>query len=87
MSDVRVIRLRDAGPLHSALLDACPPSDSGVVSVGVLAGWLGVTAAAVYKWINEGKVPPARVPELLRLQREHFGEVRVGESRLNPIFD
>lgn len=86
MSDVRVIRLRDAGPLHDALLSACPPNADGVVSVGVLADWLDVTTAAVYKWISEGKVPPARVPELLRLQRQHFGEVRVGEATLNPLF-
>ncbi|WP_299310688.1 hypothetical protein [uncultured Halomonas sp.] len=86
MSEVRVIQLRDVGPLHSALLRACPPNEGRVVSVGVLAGWLGVTTAAIYKWISEGQVPPARVPELIRLQREHFGEVRVHEGELNPIF-
>lgn len=86
MPETRVVQLRDVGPLHGVLLRACPPNKSGVASVRVLAEWLGMTPAGVYKWIHRGEVPASRVPELLRLQREHFGEVRVREGELNPIF-
>lgn len=88
MTDViRVVQFREISPLHTALLRLCPPNNRDVVSVSVLAQHLGVTGAAIYKWIKEDRVPPARVPELMRLQRQHFGEIRVRESELNPIFD
>jgi len=86
MTAIRALKLKDAGPLHDKLLAACPPAPDGTVSVSILAARLGVSTAAIYKWIHEDRVPPARVPELVRLQRDAYGEVRVAAEDLNPIF-
>lgn len=84
MTQVR--KFKDVGPLHQTLLDLCPPDSDGQVSVAVLANWIGVSAYAVYKWIHDNKVPAQRVPGLVALQKEHFGEVRVAAAKLNPLF-
>ncbi len=73
--------------LHERLSSICPdPTVPKRSRIPALARRMEMTSAGVYKWINEGKVPPARVPELVRMQEEVFGRVRVTAGQLNPIF-
>lgn len=72
-------RHRDLGALQTLLLTACPPAKDGRVSIPVLAKRLGVSNQYVYKWINEGKVPPAYVTKIVTL-----GEGRVELEQFHP---
>lgn len=72
--------------LHHNLVRLCPPNRRGKRSVRILAEWLGISAWAAYKWVRAGAVPPHRVPDLLQLQRDHFGEVIVPARDLNELF-
>lgn len=76
----------DTNKLHHNLVRLCPPDHNDRKSIRVLAERLGLSAWAVYKWVNAGNVPPARIPGLLQLQREHFGEVVVPARDLNELF-
>lgn len=84
MNEVRQVKVISS--LQGALLDACPPTADGKVSIPILAGWLGISTWAVYKWLHDGKVPPARVQQIIDLQQNRFGEVRVDKAALNPLF-
>lgn len=46
------------GPLHELLLQACPPDDKGRKSIVHLADLLGCSHQYVYRWIENGRIPP-----------------------------
>ena len=47
------------------LLRACPPNEFGEKSITVLAIKLGLSAWAVHKWANRGKLPPNRARDIV----------------------
>jgi len=56
----------DLGPLHQILLKACPPAKNGPGSIQTtLAPALKVTHQYVYRWIEEGRVPPKFVSKIV----------------------
>jgi len=60
-----VVRHRNKGALHDLLLRACPPNEFGEKSITVLAIKLGLSAWAVHKWANRGKLPPNRARDIV----------------------
>lgn len=60
-------RHKNLGELHTLLLTACPADETGRVSIPVLAKNLGVSNQYLYKWINDKKVPPGYVRQLVEL--------------------
>lgn len=64
--------------LHSLLLKACPPEKEGPGSIrGTLAPALKVSYQYVYRWIEQNKLPPKFVKQLLEI-----GEGRVTQEEL-----
>ena len=70
--DIR--RRKELGNLQNLLLQACPPDKNGKASVPVLARQLGISHQYVYRWIEMDRVPPAFVPEMVRVSQ---GRVRL----------
>lgn len=60
-----VVRHKDKGALQSLLLRACPPNQDGEKSITILANVLGLSAWAVHKWCNRGKIPPNRARDIV----------------------
>lgn len=53
-------------PLHALLIKACPPDKDGPGSIRkTLAPALGVTHQYIYRWIENGKVPPKFVKAIV----------------------
>lgn len=51
-------RYKELGPLHDLLLKACPPDAKSKRSIPVLAKFLGCSHQYIYRWIEDGKIPP-----------------------------
>ncbi len=62
-----ILRHKNLGLLHDLLLKACPPAPDGTKSITVMAAHMGVTAWAVHKWIQKGKIPPLRAVDAVDL--------------------
>lgn len=60
-------RHKNLGKLQTLLLSACPPAESGRVSIPVLAKHLNVSNQYVYKWISDQRVPPAFAKRIVEL--------------------
>lgn len=68
---------KDLGALHRLLLKCCPPvrrdkvtglllpDPNGVQSISHLAELRGISAYAIYKWIEQGKIPPLQASEIV----------------------
>lgn len=64
-----VRRFKEAGPLHDLLIQACPPSRDGSQSIPLLAEKLKMTPQGIYKWIQNGRVPPRQAVRVVQLSR------------------
>lgn len=60
-------RYKDLGPLQELLLNACPPDERGKRSIPVLARALKVSHQYIYRWIEDGVVPPKFVSRIVAL--------------------
>ena len=70
----------DLGPLQQILLKACPAGENCGGSIKTtLAPALGVSHQYVYRWIEEGRVPPKFVKKIVDL-----AEGRVSVEELLP---
>ena len=61
------MRKRHLGPLHDLLLATCPREPDGVASIAKIGELLGMSGAAVYKWIEKGRLPGKRARALTAL--------------------
>ncbi len=61
-------RRRELGPLHDLLLGVCPREPDGVASIPKLARLIGVSAAAIYRWIDKNEVPGKRARQMTELE-------------------
>jgi hypothetical protein len=77
-----VVRHKKGGPLHDLLLHACPPNERGEKSITVLAESFDppISAWAIHKWVQKGKIPPARAVEIVDLS-----EGRVTLASFSPF--
>ena len=74
---MKTSRYKELGPLHDLLLEACPPDEKGRKSIVGLANRLGCSHQYVYRWIENGRIPPAYVKQIVELEgvtvtREQF---------------
>ena len=60
-------RYKDLGPLQDLLLRACPPDERGKTSIPALARALKISHQYIYRWIDEGIVPPKFVSRIVAL--------------------
>lgn len=80
MTEPKIKRIKDCGPLHRLLLRACPPhrrvrdkdgkwgyepDKNGTKSIAILAHTLKMSAWGVQKWCKEDRVPPRRVTQMV----------------------
>lgn len=69
--------------LHALLLLCCPRVKMTRPNIRLLATHMGITHAAIYKWIDARKVPPRQVPRLVQLSNG-----RVTQEQFHPyVFD
>ena len=74
---MKTSRYKELGPLHDLLLEACPPDAKGRKSIVGLATLLDCSHQYVYRWIENGRVPPQFVKKIVELEgsnvtREQF---------------
>ena len=74
MSDT--IRMTNLGPLHDLLLKACPPSESNMRSIPILALAIEYTPQGLYKVIRKGKVTPQLAAKIVDASK---GEVSLDD--------
>lgn len=56
--------------LRGVLLKACPPDpDTGQRSVLILAGLMGLTTEALFKWIRLNKIPPLQAAKVVDVSK------------------
>lgn len=60
-------RLSEGGPLQDLLLKICPPNKEGVKSITVLADAMGISSQAIYRWIDNKRIPSAKTKTLVKL--------------------
>ncbi len=60
------VRVSEDDPLGSLLIRCCPPTRQGLSgSIARVAEYLEMTRAGIYRWINEGRVPPRQAKRLV----------------------
>lgn len=73
-------------PLTKLMLRAVPPNEHGSRTVTHLAKLMKLTRAALYKWIDQQKLPPERVVQIVSISEiESFddkGQPILGEARV-----
>ena len=73
-------------PLTKLLLKAAPPNEDGKPTLTGLCKELKITRWAMYKWINNQKIPPARVVQIVKVSAlgriGEDGKREVGEPRV-----
>ena len=62
-------RLTEGGPVQAILLKVCPPNKEGIKSITVLAEAMGISAQAIYRWIENERIPQAKVRALVELSQ------------------
>jgi len=70
----KIRRYKDLGTLQTLLLKACPPDAKGKKSIPLLAQALHVSHQYVYRWIDQGSVPPKYVRAIVGLVDEKAPE-------------
>ena len=61
-------RIKNLGPLHDLLLEACPPHpETGEKSIARMSQLIEMTPQGIYKWIDRGHVPPRKVTKIVEL--------------------
>lgn len=63
----KIRKIRDLGPLHDLLIEACPPNEKGEKSTKILADKLHMSAWGVHLWIKRGKIPPGRAQKIVEI--------------------
>ena len=69
-------RLTEGGPVQAILLKACPPNTEGIKSITVLAEAMGMSPQAIYRWIENERIPQGKVKALVELSK---GQVTLEE--------
>lgn len=57
MNSPRYRKLAELGPIHDLLLSCSPNDEKGEKSITTLAKALDLTHTAIYKWIENKKIP------------------------------
>jgi len=57
MNTPRYRKLAELGPIHDLLLSCSPNDEKGEKSITILANALDLTHTAIYKWIENKKIP------------------------------
>lgn len=78
-----IVRHKDKGALHRLLLRACPPNKKGEKSITVLAAKLRLSAWAIHKWCNKGRISPNRARDVVDVADPETG---VTLSDFSPFF-
>lgn len=60
-------RLSEGGPLQDLLLKICPPNKEGIKSITVLADKMGISSQAIYRWIENKRIPSSKAKVLAKL--------------------
>lgn len=65
-------KAKDLGKLNNLLIRGLPDwlDSEGVLRTYDLAEYLGVSYQAAYKWFDRDRIPPKRIPALLKLSAE-----------------
>lgn len=65
-------KAKDLGKLNNLLIRGLPDwlDDDGILRTYDLAKYLGVSYQAAYKWFDRNRIPPKRIPALLKLSAE-----------------
>lgn len=63
----KIRRYKNLGTLQTLLLKACPPDEKGKKSIPGLAKALKISHQYVYRWIDQGSVPPKYVRAIVDL--------------------
>ncbi len=66
------IKMKDLGELGDLLLRACPPDDSGAVSIRHLANLTGVGVMNIYRWCRDDRLPANRVNHIVLLNNHYW---------------
>jgi hypothetical protein len=67
VTDKKVRKYKELGPLHDLLLKACPPNEHGERSIPILAKYLDMSSWGVFKWIKNNKLPPRQAMKIVEL--------------------
>lgn len=74
-------------PLTQLMLRAVPENEHGSKTVTHLAKLMKLTRAALYKWIDQQKLPPERVMQIVEISRiigcDEAGKPILGKARVN----
>lgn len=78
ITDKKVRKYKELGPLHDLLLKACPPDATGDRSIPILAKHLNMSSWGVFKWIKHDRLPPRQAMKIVELSEgkvtiEQFG--------------
>lgn len=65
-------KVKDLGKLNNLLIRGLPDwlDDDGILRTYDLAKYLGVSYQAAYKWFDRNRIPPKRIPSLVKLSAE-----------------
>lgn len=61
--------MKDPAGLKAVLLSICPKDEKGNRSLKQLAAKLGLHYYTLYKWVNNGRVPPNQVQRLVKFSK------------------
>lgn len=65
-------KAKDLGKLNTLLIRGLPDwlDEDGILRTYDLAKYLGVSYQAAYKWWDRNRIPPKRIPALVKLSAE-----------------
>ena len=61
--------MKDPAGMKELLLSVCPKDENGSRSLKLLAAKLGVHYYTVYKWVNNGRIPPSQAQRLVEFSK------------------
>ena len=67
MNTPRYRKLAELGPIHDLLLSCSPNDEKGEKSITTLAKALELTHTAIYKWIENNKIPAKWAQRMVEL--------------------
>ena len=69
MNTPRYRKLAELGPIHDLLLSCSPDDEKGEKSITTLAKALDLTHTAIYKWIENKKIPAKWAQQMVELSK------------------
>lgn len=88
MNTPRYRKLAELGPIHDLLLSCSPNDEKGEKSITTLAKALELTHTAIYKWIENKKIPAKWARKMVTLSNgavtlDQFDVFVYGEEALD----